>query len=216
MTLGANMNFIQIVWIAIPAFSCLLYGLLFYLRRTELGLVQRWFSAFLLAAAFWSMGSVLLHADPGFVDAVWLARLLILGNFALPLTIFGFTVHFLSLRRQQALIAVGIVLYLFIGILNLAGYVVVDTEVNQGLVRNEYGWGIYVASVYWSFYIYSSMFFLWRERRRTQNWLFRQRLTYLLGVLALLLGGNLLNLSEALHPYPADLFVAALAATLIS
>lgn len=209
------MTFEQLLWVAIPAISFILYGILFYIRRRDLGEVERWFSAFLLSATVWSLGSMLLHIAPGNIPPVWWNRLLFQGNVGIPLTVFGFSVNYLSLRNQRPWINILVFFYGIFTLLNLSGQVVVDATVINGLVDNDYGWGLGIVAIIWTAGIYPSIFLLARELRRSRDRIFRNRLKYLLVVTIVLLAGSLLNLVNTLSAYPVDLLMAVMAAVLI-
>ena len=119
------------LWIAIPAISFLLYGLLFVIRRRELGSIAHWYSAFLATAGLWSLSSMLLHANLKFIDPLWVVRFVMLGNYGIPVAMLGFTLSFLANRRQQTWISIEIVLYLIATVANIAGLLVTSTTVNQ-------------------------------------------------------------------------------------
>ena len=158
---------------------------------------------------------MLLHANPSFIDPIWPARILILGNFGMPVAMYGFTVYFLSLRRQQAWLPASVFFYGCLALLNLAGVVVTHSDVSEGLVTNQYGWGMYVAYVFWTIHFYPSVLLLLRELKRAKDPAFRTRLGYLLIVFVLMLAANLVNLSP-LSAYPVDHLLAGFIAIFIS
>jgi signal transduction histidine kinase/DNA-binding response OmpR family regulator/HPt (histidine-containing phosphotransfer) domain-containing protein len=205
----------QIVWIAIPAISAILYALLLLTRRQGYGRVGRWFSAFLAAGIVWSLGSMLLHAAPAFIDPIWLGRLSALGTVSMPWLLFHFTRELLSLRRDPTWFWLTVASYVLMLVVNLSDLVLVKTEVSQGRVTNLFGGGTALVAVYWFTYFFASAYLLVREYRHTQDLIFRNRLKYLLVVMGLLLAGNVMN-ATPLAAYPIDLLLAALAAVLIS
>jgi signal transduction histidine kinase len=210
------MNITQILWIIIPAVSMILYGALIYLQRNQRREEERWFTAFLVAAFVWSMGSMLLHANLGFVNPQQTMQFLLIGYLAVPVTIFGFTIQFLSLRQLQWWSAFGIFFYILVQLLNLLGLIAPQVYVtDKGLVSFQPGWGIYIVGVYFSIFIYASAYFLVRELRRTEDKVFRNRLQYIFVVLILLWLGLIAN-ATPLGQYPVDLLMAALAASLIT
>ncbi len=158
---------------------------------------------------------MILHAAPDFVDIHWVTQLLTLTNLAIPLAVFGFVTHFLSLKKQPAWIGFGAILFLIIAILTVFGFVVTDITVSEGLIWLDFGPGVFIAAGFWSFFMYSAAFFLLRERRRSKDKEFRRRVLYLLVVLVLLTFGNTLNVTP-LATYPVDQLLAALAAALIA
>ena len=205
----------QLVWITIPAISTLLYTLLFITRRRGYGPVARWFTAFLGAGLLWSLGSMLLHANPGLIPPIWLGRLSAFGTIAMPWLLFGFICELLSVRRQQTWFALTIMTWVAVSLLNFTDLVVYETRVQDGLVINHFGWGVALIAAHWFLYFFASAYLLLRELSRAHDTAFRNRLRYLLTVMGLLLLGNLTN-ATSLAAYPIDLLLAALAAALIS
>ena len=206
---------IETLWIAIPGISSMLYGLLFFVRRRELGNVARWYSAFLASAALWSLGSMLLHANPSGIPPVWIARVLMIGNYGIPLTILGFTLTFLAEPRKYTWISATVFIFLIATIINAAGYLVISSKVENGLITNQYGWGMIAVSMIWAFGFYPSIFLLIRELRRSHDLVYRNRIKYLLVTFLLLLGASMLN-ATPLAAYPVDHLIAGLTAILIS
>jgi len=210
------MNTTQLLWIIIPAISMVLYGVLAYLQRNQRREAERWFTAFLVAAFVWSMGSMLLHANLSFVNPQRTMQFLLIGYLAVPVTIFGFTIQFLSLRQLQWWSTLGIFFYVLVQLLNIFGLIAPQVYVtDEGLVSFQSGWGIYIVGVYFSIFIYASAYFLVRELRQTEDKVFRNRLQYILVVLILLWLGLIAN-GTSLGQYPVDLLMAALAASLIA
>jgi PAS domain S-box-containing protein len=209
------MSIEELLWVAIPATSAILYTLLFLTRRQDLGDVQRWFAAFLAAGIVWSVGSMLLHANPGFIAPIWWVRLSAFGTISMQWLMFGFVVRFLSIRDVRLLSGWNLAAYMVIQLLNMTDAVVYSTTVEHGLVANRYSWGTSVVAVFWFLYFLLSVFLLARELRRTKDTAFRQRVSYLLIVMALLLAGNITN-ATPLTVYPIDILLAGVAATLIS
>ncbi|MCL4507249.1 MAG: hypothetical protein M1140_14690, partial [Chloroflexi bacterium] len=208
---------IEVLWIAIPGASAVLYTLLFFVRRHDLGSLENWFAYFLAAGVVWSVGSALLHANPGFISPIWFVRLEALGTITMPWALFWFTTNFLSLpmRRQKLWLIGSTLAYALVLIVNLTSAVVSDTQVVRGLVSNQYEWGVGLVALFWFGHFLPAAFLLIREERRTQDRMFRNRVRYLLLVMALLLVGNVTN-ATSLGVYPVDLFMASIAALLIS
>jgi GAF domain-containing protein len=93
--------------------------------------------------------------------------------------------------------------------------VVYATTVIHGRVDNSYGWGVALTALFWFGHFIPTAYQLWLELRRNQDRTFRNRLKYMLIVLALLLLGNVTN-ATPLGVFPVDLLLASLAALLIS
>ena len=206
---------VEVLWITIPAISSALYGLLFFVRRQELGSVARWYSAFLASAALWSLGSMFLHANPSGIAPVWIARVLMIGNYGIPLTILGFTLNFLAKSRKHTWISATLFVFIVTTIINLAGYVVTSSQVENGLITNHYGWGMVAVGMVWAFGFYPSIFLLIQDLRHSHDPVYRNRIKYLLVTFLLLLGASMVNVTP-LSAYPVDHLVAGLTAILIS
>ena len=207
----------NILWIAIPALTSLLYAILLYnlaARGVYMEPAERWRAAFLLAATLWSLSSMALHALHEVISPTYIVRVWTLANLALPLTINGFVAHFLALPRAQRLATLGALLYIPIAYLVLAGYVVRGAWIVDNRITYDVGPALPLFAVFWAFYMYSSGFYVLRERFRSTSPEFRQRLDYILGVIVLLTVGNTLNLTF-LSSYPIDILLAALAAVLL-
>lgn len=208
---------LDVIWVAIPALTSLLYAILLYNLSGPgryIEPAERWRAAFLLAATLWSLTSLLLHAAYRAVSPTLLVRLWALTNFAIPLTINGFVAHFLALRRAQRLAIVGVLLYIPITYLIAAGYAVSQAEMVGGQFRFITGPALPLLGLFWAFYMYSAGFYVLRERMRTRSPEFRQRLDYLLAVVVLLTLGNTLNITP-LSSYPVDILLAGVAAILM-
>ena len=207
----------EVFWIAIPLASAVIYTLLFFARRRDLGSVENWFGQFLAAGIVWSFGSMLLHANLGILAPIWFVRLSALGTISMPWALFWFTANFLSLplRRQKAWLVTSGISYVIILIVNCTDAVVTQTTVTHGLVHNDYSWGVAATALFWFGHFIPTVWLLWQELRRNQDRTFRNRLKYMLIVLTLLLVGNVTN-ATGLDRYPLDLFLASLAALLIA
>lgn len=211
------MDVLELLWVAIPALTSLLYALLLYnLSRTEQYVepAERWRAAFILTATLWSLCSMLLHAAYRAISPTLIARLWAVANFALPLTVHGFVTHFLARRRLQRITTIGVLLYIPIAALILAGQVVQEAVVSGGQFQFSMGPALPLVALYWIYYMYSAAFLILQERLRTTSPEFRQRLDYLLVVVGLIIGGNTLNLTP-LRSYPLDILLAAVAALLL-
>ena len=208
----------EFLWVTIPALSSALYAALLYTRGVSwkrLEPAERWLMAFVSAAALWGMSSVLLHAMPTGISPEVLVRLVAIFNFAMPLTVFGFTAHFLTHRTAKSLVIPGMALYVLIVALIVHGDVVRNARVVRGVVFQDYGPAMILAAAFWVFYMYGAGFLIFREWRRTSNLEYRNRLTYLLGVILLLTLGNTVNITP-LQAYPIDQLCASLAAGLLA
>ncbi len=209
---------LEILWVTIPALTSLVYGALLYTRMPQwrdLEPAERWRVVFLLVATVWSLASMLLHAGPFLVNPVWFLRIVAVSNFALPLTLYGFVVHFLALRRAKRILTIGEILYIPIAALLLFGPVIYDVDVRMGTVTMRTSPAMKVLGLYWMFYMYSAAYYVGRERFRATNPEFRQRLDYLLTVVILLIIGNTLNITP-LMAYPVDILLGGIAAVFMT
>ena len=212
------MLLLELLWVTIPALTSLMYGALLYTRMPQwrdLEPAERWRVAFLLAATVWSLSSMLVHAGPLFLAPVWFLRIVAVTNFALPLTLFGFVVHFLALRRARRILTIGVLLYIPIAGLLLFGNVIYGVEVHAGIVRMKTAPVMNILGLYWMFFMYSATYLVARERFRTGNPDFRQRLDYLLVMAILLIVGNTLNITP-LSAYPVDILLGGVAAVFMT
>ena len=210
---------LEILWIAIPASSAVIYTLLFFARRRDIGPVENWFGFFLAAGIVWSIGSMLLHANPGVLDPVWFVRLSAVGTISMPWALFWFTANFLSLplRRRKTWAVPSGLSYVAVLFVNCTASVVSKTTVAHGLVDNVYNdWGVAATAVFWFGHFIPAAAILWQEFNHTQDRTFRNRLKYLLIVLVMLLVANITNGVRALGVYPIDQLLGSLAALLIS
>ncbi len=211
------MRIVDMLWVAIPALSSLLYAVLLYniaTRNTYLEPAERWRVAFLLLATLWSLSSMLLHAAHHVISPTAIVRVWALTNFGVSLTIFGFIAHLLARPQAQRIATIGTILYAFIALLIVSGLVVRTARFVHGYMEIEMGPAIIIAGLYWVIYMYGAGLLALRERWRTPNPEFRQRIDYLLGVVVLLITGNTLNLTP-LRSYPIDILFAAIAAVLM-
>ncbi len=208
----------EVLWVIIPALSAIFYAAILYTyggNWRNLDAAERWLMAFVTVAALWGLSSVLFHTAPEFIPPEVLVRLVALFNFAMPLTVYGFTAHFLARRFAIRLLNIGIILYLVIAILILLGYVVYDARVVNGVVTQKYGPAMILAAAYWVTYMYGAGLAILKEWRRTHNEDYRNRLAYLLGVIFFLTLGNTINITP-LQIYPLDQLCAAIAAGLLA
>lgn len=211
------MNPFEILWIAIPAISAMIYTLLFFTRRHDPGSAENWFSQFLAAGAVWSIGSTFLRANPGFIAPIWFLRLSVLGAITIPWALFWFTANSLSLpvRRQKAWPIVSGIAYIVILVLVFTDAVVSQTNVDDGIVLNSYNWGIVPTALFWFGHMVPAVWLLWHELTLSHENIIRNRLKYLLVVMVLLLAGTAINITP-IGIFPIDLLLAGLAALLIS
>ncbi|HEY3288854.1 MAG TPA: HD domain-containing phosphohydrolase [Anaerolineae bacterium] len=211
------MNPFEVLWIAVPAISAVIYTLLFFTRRHDLGPAENWFSQFLAAGAVWSIGSTFLRANPGFIAPIWFLRLSALGAITIPWAMFWFTANFLSLpiRRQRLWLVVSGVAYVVILCLVLTDVVFAQTNVDEGIVLSTFNWGIVPTALFWFGHMVPAVWLLGQHLTQSDESTIRNRLKYLLVVMVLLLVGTGIDITP-IGQFPIDFFLASLAALLIS
>ena len=99
--------------------------------------------------------------------------------------------------------------------MNVLGLVVTDAAVVNGLLVNDYGFGVDLASISWVFFIGFSSFDLAVEYRKSKYALYRNRLKYLVLVILAIFCGTLTNLTF-LKSYPGDVAFNIISALLIT
>ncbi len=212
------MSFTELLWVTIPALSAALYAAILYARAPSwkrLEPAERWLMIFVGMAALWGLSSVLFHAAPEAVSPNILVRLVAIFNFGMPLTVFGFTTHFLAIRWARRLVPPGILIYTILVGLIIQGSVVYNARVIHGVVYQDYGPAMVLAAIYWVFFMYGAGLLILQAWRHSNNLDYRGRLSYLLGVIVLLTVGNSIDVTP-LQRYPLDQLCAAFAAGLLA
>lgn len=200
----------------IPLLSLVCYSVLLgiVMRRLGRDRVRRSFSVYLATMILWSLASFMMHANLGVLRPLAWNRLVVLGSTAMPITVFSFVRVFIG-RNRRALLVAGVLSLLVTQILNLLGLVVRSADFRAGFLDIRYGPAVIVTGVSWLLFIGLSAFDLLREMVRTQDIVYRNRIRYLLVVIALMVVGSLTN-ATALQSYPVDVGFNAIGAILIA
>lgn len=200
----------------IPLLALACYGILLIIvaRGRLRDLVGLFFALYLLCMIIWSFASFMMHIDVGVMNMLFWNRLLVVGATGAPISFFGFVAAFLR-RKETALLAVGVALYLIIQIANVLGYVVVDAFVADGLIYNRYGPGLAIVGASWAFFLGYSAYSIVRGYETTKDVLYRARIRYLLLVVAAIFAGSLTNTTN-LQVYPVDIAFNTVSALLIT
>ena len=102
--------------------------------------VDRYFAAYLGSMAVWSLGALMMYADPA--DALAWNRVMLSGVVVMPLVFYGFVQGFRGRSGQGLAIKLGAAAMVVMLALNLLGYLVLDVSVTQnGLIGFDFGYG---------------------------------------------------------------------------
>lgn len=172
------------------------------------------FLTYLASMIVWSLGSFMLFANTGIMDALFWNRFLVIGSMAMPIAFFAFVRNFL-MRDWREWLYTGYVLYAATQIANLLGMVIQDADIINGEVQNVYGPAIFLTVISWVFFIGFSTISLIREYRRTSDVAYHNRLKYMLIVIILIFIGSLTN-ATVLKVYPVDIAFNVLAAAILA
>ncbi len=187
--------------------------LLIVIRRDIRRRLRLFFGLYLASMIIWSFSAFMIFSGIELFDILTWNRVLIVGSMAMPLAFFGFVQAFLMKERKTWLI-VGVIGYVVLQILNLMGLIVVNAHVANGLLINNYGDGVILASCQWVFFIGFSSIDLAIEYRKSKDALYRNRLRYLVLVILAIFCGTLTNLWWG--SYPGDVAFNIIAALLIT
>ncbi len=191
---------------------------LFILRQNIRSRVRVFFSLYLLAMMVWSFAGFMIFSGikiTSWMDTLFWNRVLVYAVFMIPVSFFGFVNSFLMLDRNFWLIFSGICFVIGQAV-NIMGLVVVSATMSGGLLFNNIPpFGEAVSGSVWAFFLVFSVYELIKAYRKSKDYLFRNRLKYLLLVAMVIIGGSLTNLGELKH-YPGDVVFNILAAFLIT
>lgn len=200
----------------ISSIALLFYaGLLLIVNlRSGKSRLNMYFSLYLATMLVWSLGSLMIFAGLPLVDTTFWNRFMVIGSTAMPVAFFGFVQVYL-MRDRSRWLWLGYIVYLIIQVANLLGWVIVDAQVTNGTLTNQYGPAIYLTSLTWVFFMGFSAFSLFVEFRRTKEPINRNRIKYLIIVLGVIFLGASTN-STALQIYPVDIAFNILSALIIA
>jgi putative nucleotidyltransferase with HDIG domain len=188
--------------------------LLIVLRQDVRRRLRLFFSLYLFSMIIWSFSSFMIFSGVGPFDTVAWNRVLVVGSMAMPLTFFGFVQAFL-MKERRVWLGVGVITYITLQVLNLLGLIITSAHVEAGALINEYGDGVDLAGAAWVFFIGFSAFDLIQEYRQTKDFVYRNRLRYLILVILVIFAGTLTNLTD-LRNYPGDVVCNIISALLIT
>jgi len=197
--------------IALIYYSALL---LIVLRQDVRKRLRLFFGLYLFSMIIWSFSAFMIFSQIGPFDTLAWNRVLVVGSMAMPLSFFGFVQAFLLKERRLWLI-VGIITYIVLQALNIMGLIITSAHVANGALINEYGDGVILAGAAWVFFIGFSAYDLIREYRHAKDFVYRNRLRYLILVILVIFAGTLTNLTF-LSAYPGDVVFNIISALLIT
>lgn len=197
--------------IALIYYSALL---LIVIRQDIRPRLRLYFGLYLGSMIIWSFSAFMIFMQIGPFDTLVWNRMLIVGSMAMPLAFFGFVQAFL-MKERKTWLYVGVIVYAVLQVMNVLGLIVTSASVEKGLLVNEYGFGVNLASISWVFFIGFSSVDLAIEYRKAKDALYRNRLKYLVLVILAIFCGTLTNLTF-LKAYPGDVAFNIIAALLIT
>lgn len=193
------------------------YAILFVFILTQRinNRVRIFFGLYLFSMMVWSFAAYMIFSGMA-TDVLFWNRLLVVGSEAMPVAFFGFVASFLMLERNRWLI-IAYIAYIITQISNAAGMVITSAylDASTGMLMNQYGIGVVLASIEWAFFIGFAGIDLYVAFRQSKDPQFRNRLQYLLLVIGVIFAGNLTNLTVLGH-YPGDVAFNIFSAFLIT
>ena len=204
-----------ITFIALIYYTVLLFLIL---RQKINNRVRVFFSTYLSAMMVWSFAGFMIFSGvkiTPWMDTLFWNRVLIVGVFLIPVAFFGFVESFLMLDRRFWLYFAG-ASFVVGQALNMMGIIVVSASMSGGALNNDIPpIGQAASGFVWAFFLLFSGFELINAYRKSKDYLFRNRLKYLILVTVVIFGGSLTNLTVLSH-YPGDVVFNILAAFLIT
>ncbi len=200
-----------ISFVALIYYSALL---LIIVRQDVRRRLKLFFGLYLLSMIIWSFSAFMIFSDLGPFDTLLWNRVLVVGSMAMPLAFFGFVQSFL-LRERRVWLILGMLSYIVLQYLNVTGQVITSASVVDGMLINEYGYGVNMAGTAWVFFIGFSAYDLIKEYRQTKDSAYRNRIRYLILVILVIFAGTLTNLTF-LRSYPGDVVFNIVSALLIT
>jgi PAS domain S-box-containing protein len=170
------------------------------LRRTARSQVYRSFSLYVLVMAIWSFASGMARVDPGRI-LLWY-RVLFAAVLLMPVAYLRFVQALLD-QEQDRWLWVAVAGMVVLQIANWFGLIVTDARpLGDGLVTYETGPIIYVAALYWVFFLGWSAWHLAHAHNRSSDAAMRSRIRYPLVGLSFVIAGAFANAVPALRPLP--------------
>jgi putative nucleotidyltransferase with HDIG domain len=204
-----------VTFIALIYYTVLLFIIL---RQNIHSRVRLFFSLYLLAMMVMSLSGFMIFSQVSItpsMDTLFWNRALIVGVITLPIAFFGFVESFLMLDRRFWLYF-ALVAFLVGQVANLLGLVVISASVSGERLNNVFGdVGEALSGAIWAFFFFFGVLELINAFRKSRDYLFRNRLKYLILVAIVIFAGSLTNLTDLKH-YPVDITFNILAAALIT
>ena len=200
--------------ISLIAFIFYLILLIIILRQNYSNRLYLSFSVYLLSMLIWSFGSFMIFADIGWMSTLFWNKFMTIGSLAMPIAFLGFVQTFRNVYNNK-LVIFGWMLYGVSLIVTFTGGLVVDAWLQNATLHNEYGWGIYLSSFSWLFFIFASAVSLIQEKKHSTSDYHENRVNYLLTTVGLVLIGSLTNIT-GLEIFPVDITFNAFAAFIIT
>ena len=190
----------------VPLLALLGYGILLALVARQ-GLrkrVLRFFAFYLLAMLVWSFGAFMMYMAPSSI-VLW-NRVMLGGVIAMPLALCGFTRAFLDRRQHEWSAFAASVAFIVLLIINAEGYLANHVCITDGgLIRYDFGAGVAPFAVYFVALVGSSALSLFRGLRQARDPMERNRISYALVGLGVVVLGSVTNLAPRLGAYPLDI-----------
>jgi len=204
----------------IPAVAVVLYVLftVFGLYRVDFSAIHWSFILYMTLMSIWSFGSFMMHVNSNALTPLLWNRIMLIGMFGGPITIFHSMVRLLHRPRNYhfALLVVGYFIYGLLLVMDFAGLVVVQAGFTEaGVFSYRLGHGAPIAYSLSYIYLMLAIVVLIRELRRDIPAIDRTKLLLPLYGATIMLLGVLFNLYEPVGKYPVDIAAATVNAILI-
>ncbi|NOZ73184.1 MAG: GAF domain-containing protein [Chloroflexi bacterium] len=200
-----------------PAIALVLYSFLLFItwrHGIENKLNQR-FILYLISMIVWSLGALLMYLDRPHAST-W-NRFMMLGVVVMPLAFFSFVVAFRRERAYDRILKIGVIVCFVFLVLAAKGYLAGDIHITErGSISFSLGPAIPYFGIYFLSLIGLSALNLSQGRRRTKNYVERNRITYVFIGLSVILIGGITNTIEELGAYPIDITANAINALLLA
>jgi putative nucleotidyltransferase with HDIG domain len=177
--------------------------------------VRIFFGLYLFSMMVWSFAAFMIFSGLTTNTLFW-NRVLVVGSEGMPVAFFGFVASFLMLDRRRWLI-VAYISYFLTELTNVTGLLITSAYLDpvNGRLMNEYGIGVVLGSILWAFFIGFAAADLFVAYRNSKDYLFKNRIKYLMLVIVVIFAGNLTNLTGFKY-YPGDVAFNIISAFLIT
>ncbi len=205
------------VIVTLGAFALYLGLVIVTLAAGRLNPVRRTFAIYLLGMMVWSFSS--FAARVGFLvdDALLWAKILICGSIGAPIFFYHFVCAFLGFKRHVWRLYIGYALYIeSVLITVLTPWAVLDAYVEGPRYYVELGPAMPFIAVWGAIYMILSISRLMQRYLETKDVEYRNKISYpLVGVTVIVLG-SASNRIEALRVYPLDIAANAVNAIILA